>query len=743
LIDPLFSDTFGRLVQGEANFVADIRVPDALYMEIVRSPLPSGRMRVIDSRQALARSGVSAVLTANDLDEVPLIPIRVGPTPTLESRLQPVLARDLVRYVGEPIAVVVAESHPIAQDAADEVMVDFEPLEVLAPPGIGAGMEPGDILVDVQASEGDVDTVFQTAGAVVEVELGTARRTGAPIEPRGLIAQWDGDELHLWGVTKFVHFTRGTVGGFFSIDPEKVFCHRVDVGGMFGVRGEVYPEDFLVPWAARELGRPVRWDELRRSHFLAINHAGEQQHRIRLALDGSGNLLALDAEVVLDAGAYPRPIGSRIPHIVIESLPGPYRWSAFRLRCRSVATTRTPGGTIRGPGAFEATFARERAIDFAARRGGHDPVKVRQKSLIKSSELPYRVPVGPPHGELTLNGGDYPAMLAALLDRVGYETLVAQRDERRSAGELVGIGLGVFVMHSGLGIRESVGLDLTTEGRFLVRTSAADVGQGLDRMVRRLLSVQLGIPGSSIDVWSGDSGAHPEGNGTFSSRSTVFVGNAIMDAIEALTTKTATRASTLLGCRPDEITHTPEGPVSGSGKLAWKDVGPMSVVGEFVMPEPIFGFGADIAMVGIEAETGEVRLEKLAVGYDCGRAIDRAAVTDQIVGAAVAGIGGALYERLVFDDHAIPVSATFADYLLPRAADVPPIEVMIAEHPAPENPLGARGVGEAGVIGVGAAIANAVADALGHGGEGITRLPVRPEEVLAALSKVADNDSST
>lgn len=738
MIGPLLSDPFRRLVQGEANYVSDIKLPDALYLEIVRSPLPSGQITGIDSRQALARSGVHAVLTASDLDEVPLIPIRVGPTPRLESRLQPVLAQDRIRYVGEPIAVVVADSHEIARDAADDVMVDIVPGEMFAPSGVRLEADAHEnVLVDLQSVQGDIDGIFQTASEVVDLELGTARRTGAPIEPRGLIAQWEGDELHLWGVTKFIHFTRRTVAGFFSIDPEKVFCHRVDVGGMFGVRGEVYPEDFLVPWAARKVGRPVRWDEHRRPHFLAINHSGEQHHRIRVALDPSGNLLALDAEVVIDVGAYSRPIGSRIPHIVIESLPGPYRWSAFRLRCRSVATTKTPVGTIRGPGAFEATFARERAIDVAARRGGHDPLVVRQRSLITSSELPYRIPVGPPDGELILNGGDYPALLAALLDQVGYDSLVTEREARRAGGQLVGVGLGLFVIHSGLGNRESVGLDLTTEGRFLVRTSASEVGQGLDRMARKLLADRLGVPESSIDVWSGDSRAHPEGNGTFSSRSTVFVGNAIMDAIETLTTETARKAADLLGCRPEEITHAPQGPVSGSGDLAWKDVSPVSVVGEFVMPEPTFGFGAHVAMVSVEADTGEVRLERLAVGYDCGRALDRAAVIDQLIGAAVMGIGGALYERLVFDDNAIPISATFADYLLPRAADVPPIEVMVTESAAPENPLGARGVGEAGVIGAGAAIANAVADALGSGGDSVTRLPLRPEEVLAALNKVA------
>ena len=735
MIEPFLSDPFGHLVQGRANFVSDVILPEALYLEIVRSPLANGLIKGIDCGQALARPGVHAILTASDLDEVPLIPIRVGSTPTLEGRRQPVLAGEHVRYVGEPIAIVVADSHQVARDAADDVIVDIEPEEV------SSGWRPGTwepdedtLLVELESHLGDISDAFRTATEVVEVALSTARRTGAPIEPRGLIAEWEGEELHLWGVTKFIHFTRRTVAGFFFIDPDKVVCHRVDVGGMFGVRGEIYPEDFLVPWAAKKVGRPVRWDEHRRPHFLAINQSGEQHHRIRVALDSTGSLLALDAEVVIDVGAYSRPIGGRIPHIVIESLPGPYRWGAFRVRCRTVATSKTPAGTIRGPGSFEATFARERAIDVAAHRGGHDPLAVRQRSLLTPLDLPYRVPIGPPHGELVLNGGNYPAVLSALLDQIGYDALVDERDARRAVGEMVGIGLGPYVVHSGLGGMESVGLELTTEGRFLIRTSASDVGQGLDRMARKVLADRLEVPGSSIDVWSGDSRAHPEGNGTFSSRSTVFVGNAIMDAIEHLTIETSARAAQLLGCRPDQITYAPRGPVSDVGDLAWKDVSPVSVDGVFAMPEPTFGFGAHVAMVTVDGDTGDVRLERLAVGYDCGRAIDRETVIDQLVGGAVMGIGGALYERLAFDDNAIPISGTFADYLLPRARDVPPIQVMVAESAAPENPLGVRGAGEAGVIGAGAAIANAVADALGAAGERVRRLPLRPEEVLVALA---------
>jgi carbon-monoxide dehydrogenase large subunit len=735
LIEPFLADPFGQLVQGQASYVSDVVFPEALYLEIVRSPLASGSIKGIDSRQALARPGIHAILTASDLDEVPLIPIRVGSTPTLEGRRQPVLANEHVRYVGEPIAVVVADSHRMARDAADDVMVEIEPEDVSI--GWGAGIRDSNeetLLVELESRMGDINDVLRTATEVVEVELATARRTGAPIEPRGLIAQWEGEELHLWGVTKFIHFTRRTIAGFFSIDPEMVVCHRVDVGGMFGVRGEVYPEDFLVPWAARKVGRPVRWDEHRRSHFLAINQSGEQHHRIRVAIDPAGSLLALDAEVIIDVGAYSRPIGGRIPHIVIESLPGPYRWGAFRVRCRSVATNKTPTGTIRGPGAFEATFARERAIDVAARRGGHDPLAVRLKSLLTPRDLPHRVPIGPPHGELILNGGNYPAVLTALLDQIRYNALIEERNARRAGGELVGIGLGPYVIHSGLGGTESVRLDLTAEGRFVIRTSAANVGQGLDRMARKVLADRLEVPGSSIDVWSGDSRAHSDGNGTFSSRSTVFVGNAILDAIKHLRNETRARAAQLLGCRPDQITYAPRGPCSDVGGLAWKDVGPVSVTGVFTMPEPTFGFGAHVAMVTVDGDTGEIRLERLAVGYDCGRAVDKEAVVDQLVGGAVMGIGGALYERLEFDDNAIPLSGTFGDYLLPRAGDVPPIQVMVAESAAPENPLGARGAGEAGVIGAGAAIANAVADALGAAGERVRRLPLRPEDVLVALA---------
>jgi CO/xanthine dehydrogenase Mo-binding subunit len=706
-------------------------------MEVVRSVLPRGRVTGIDTSAALARNGVVAVLTATDLPRIPVIPIRVGATSALEGRLQPVLASETVNYVGEPIGVVIADTAAIARDAADDVRVDIQPLPALAS-AVQFESAPGtnvrdNVLVDIESSIGDLDAAFADAALTVGMELSTARRTGAPIEPRGLIAAWAGDELHLWGVTKFVHFTRRSVAGFFDIDPSLVLCHRVDVGGMFGVRGELYPEDFLVPWAALKTGKPVRWNEQRRPHFLTINHAGEQIHQIRIAMAASGELVALDADVLLDAGAYPRPIGSRIPHIINESLPGPYRWRALHVRCRSVFTNKTPGGTVRGPATFETTFARERMIDVAARRAGLDPLRVRVSSLLRPIDLPYQLPTGNEGQDLVLAGGDYPDLVASLLSRSRYEWMLRERDRRRAAGELVGLGFGFFVIHSALGGNETVGMDLTSEGRFVLKTSATDVGQGLDRMARQLLSDRLGVPQSSIDVWSGDSSAHSEGNGTFSSRSTVFVGNATIDAIGRLTEETASRAAALLGCSPEQVVHGEDGPTSAFGNLFWKEVAPVSVIGAFEMSRPTYGFGAHLAMVSVDRDTGEVRLEKLAVGYDCGKALDRAMVVDQIVGAAVMGIGGALHERLAFDPDGIAISATFADYLIPRAVDVPPILVMIVESAAPENPLGVRGVGEAGTIAVGAATANAVADALGIGGDRITSLPVRPEDVITAL----------
>ena len=735
-----------RMTTGEGRFTADLAPPDALHMAVVRSDLPDAVIDGIDMTAARAAPGVVDAFTARDLDRVPRIPIRVGPTERLQTRLQPVLALDRVRYVGEPLAFVVADTASAAQDAVSLVGVDLSPLPAVPDRRHGDRWQsppPEDVLIEVEGGYGRIDEAFATAHLVVESEFRTARRTGLPIETRQLVARWHEDELHLWGVTKFVEFTRRTVAGFFDIAEAEVVCHRVDVGGMFGVRGEVYPEDFLVPWAARRTGRAVRWHEGRREHLLSINHAGEQHHQARMAVDASGNLLAFEDRVVLDMGAYARPIGSRLPHIVVETLPGPYRWEAVAFRCRGIASNRTPVGTIRGPAAFETAFVRERMIDMAAAGLGIEPVEVRRTSLIPPQSIPHRVSMGDPGEAITNDSGDFPATLDDFQRSVGWDSVRLDRDRRRAAGEAVGLGWAMTVIHSGLGREESVVLELDTSGRFVLRTSATDVGQGLDATLTALLHQHLGVPADSVRVESGEAVDGASGNGTFSSRSTIFVGGAALDAADQIEVHARERAADLLGDTPDDIRLGHRGAEGARSELEWKELAPLRAVGHLQMDEPTFGFALHLAQVAVDLETGEVTPERLWVGYDCGRSLNPAGIIDQLTGAAIAGVSGALHEQIVFDQE-MPVSASLADYVVSRAGDVPRVRCFAFEaEPAPGNPLGAKGAGEAGTIGAGAAVANAVADAIGDPGSALCSLPVNSAAVYRALRDGRDERPAT
>jgi carbon-monoxide dehydrogenase large subunit len=731
-----------RALLGRASFVDDVNVPQQLWLAVVRSPIAHGKLRGIDSREALALPGVHAVLSAEDLPQVPRIPIRVLPQPQMEGRLQSVIAEGRVRYVGEPVAVVLADDPYLAEDAADLVMVDVDPLAVSmdasdadAPPLWDAATD--NTLAKFRAVDGPAAReIISEAEHVVRGTFKTQRHTAVPIETRGLIAEWRGEELHLWGPTKFLTFTRKTVAGFFNISPTDVVCHRVDVGGMFGVRGEVYPEDFLVPWAARLLGRPVKWIEDRREHFLSINHSRDHQHDLELAVDKEGTFLALRVRGVLDLGAYPRPIGGRITQIAAESLAGPYRWQSLDIECRGVASNKTPAGTIRGPSSYEVTFVRERAIDMAAKLVGISALEIRRRNLIPPIEMPFTQQLGPEMHPVEYDHADYAAVLTTTLERSGYERLMREVADRRAAGELVGVGVGLFLDHSGLGSSETLRIGLESDGSFLLATSAAEVGQGLDRVAARVVAEHLGVPDADVRVWSGDSRAHHEGNGTFASRSTIFVGNAAVDGCEQLLEIARHNAAELLDADPAVLSRTAEGFETPDGSLAsWKEVAPIEVIGRHDQSHATYGFTTQLAVVSIDPGTGDPRVERLITGYDVGRAIDPVSVEGQLVGAGVMGVGGALFEELSYDSEGQPLSTTFLDYLMPTSSLSPVVEAHIIEgNMTATNQLGIRGAGEAGIIGVGAAVANAVADALGPAGSHITSLPLRPE-ILRALAR--------
>ena len=742
-LDPrLAAEEHGPLIRGAGSYVADIPLPDRVWARVVRSTTAHGRLLGVDTTEAEQHPDVLRVLTAQDLDEVPTIPVRIAEHPQMEGRRQPVIAHERVRYVGEPVAIVIATDPYVAEDAAEEVIVDLEPLD----PAVDAtdGDAPhlwddgrSNVLAEGKSVVGNAEAVLAEADLVLEARIPIQRHTGLPMETRGLAASWEGERLHLWGPTKYIHFTRTTVAGFFGIDPDLVTCHHVDVGGMFGVRGEVYPEDFLVPWAARELARPVAWVEDRSEHLISTNHARDQHHHYRLGVSTDGTLLAFTDDVTLNQGAYPRPIGGRVQAMSEKYIPGPYRWKAYRARTIAVATNKTPAGTMRGPAGFEAAFVRERMLDIAAQRLGLDPIEFRRRNLIAGTEVPFSFEVSD-HEPLTYDTGDFPAVLDEVLERIGYGELQDGLRQRRERGELVGSGIALFLESSGGGMTESVELALDEEGRFTLGTSAAEIGQSLQSMIRRVADRQAGVALEGLTILTGDTEAHSGGTGTYGSRTTIFVGNAVTDATTQLLEEARSRAAELLGVDADALEVRPDGFRSSDQQIYWKDVAPIDVVGRHDGPSMTFGFGLHVAVVAVDTATGGIDVERLVCAYDTGVAIDLANVEAQLAGASIQALGGTLFEELAYSADGQPLSTTFIDYLVPTAAEAPRVEVHVFESDAaPSNPLGAKGAGEAGMIGVPGAVANAVADAVGAEDLALTSLPLKPGTVLDAIASAA------
>lgn len=724
-----------RLLRGEGSFVADRALDGMTEAAIVRSPVAHGRLLAVDGSAALALPGVHAVLTAADLPTpVPHIPIRRAGRPGMDHRLQPVLATDRVRYVGEPIAVVVADDAYVAEAAADLVVVEIDSMpavtDVRQPDLAALFVDAEDnVLYTFEGESGDPDAAFDAADVVVRIEASVGRQTGLPMETRGVVAVWDGGHLDLWGPTKFVRWTSATLAGLLGCDIDDVRAHRIDVGGMFGPRGEVYPEDFLVPWAARHVGRPVRWIEDRREHLLTINHSREQRHWLEVAAGSDGTLLAFRDRCEIDLGAYSRPIGARPGELVIETLPGPYRWHDYRVSCTGRLTNKTPFGTMRGPCGLEANFVRERAIDLVAQEVGLDPFAIRRRNLIGPDELPFRRTFGGDVPDMVYDAGDWLAAFDEIVGRFVQASLPPE-----PPGVRRGIGLGAFVEASGLGASETAEVAIATGGRIRVGTSASDVGQGFCGALTTIVGEALGVDPERIDVDLGSTSAHDGGSGTYGSRTTIFVGSAAQTAARNLLDDLRGGIAARAGVDPAGVTFDDDGATWATGSASWEEMGPQVAFGEHVSAGPTFGFGAVVAQVDVDAGTGTTSVSHLTVGYDCGRAIDPASVRGQLEGAAIQGIGGSLLEELVYDADGQPLSTTFMDYLVPTCAESPRVDAVVIEGgPVAGNPLGIRGAGEAGIVGVGAAIANAVAAATTGGRLPVEHLPIRPQVVAEAL----------
>ena len=736
------------LVTGRGRFAGDIDFPGQFHMRMVRSPHAHAGIGEIDGAAALALEGVHAVWSAADIADVPPIDFRSDrQVEALKPFRQHVLALGRARYVGEPVAAVFAETPYVAEDAAELVEVDYDPL----PATVAAGREPGEFAPGLGTEAtllthtyGDAKAGFAKAYALVELDLCTGRHSGVPMETRGAIGVYDAarDRLELHGAAKVPHRNKETLIRMLGLAPERIHLHEGHVGGGFGIRGELYPEDLLVLLAARRLGRPVKWIEDRQEHLMAANQGREQRHRARLAVDGEGRILALETEIWHDQGAYLRTHGVSVPNRSMCSLPGLYRVPAFRASCHVRLTNKTPAATYRAPGRFESSFVRERLMDAAAHRLGIDPVEIRRRNLIAADDLPYTVAYDEPYAEtLPLDSGDYPLLLRKALEAVGWDDLRADLALRRTAGELVGAGVTTFLEESGRGPSDGARIAVDRGGGVEIVTGGASVGQGFATAMAQICAATLGVDYRGIAVVHGQTDRIPYGIGAHAARATVMTGSAVHATALAVRGKALAAASELL--------QTPAGSLTIRDGIVQADTGGPSIsLGEIVRtrgPDALaaeefyetsqctFPYGAHIAVCRVDPGTGAVTVERFMIAYDVGRAVNGATLEGQLVGGCVQGIGGALFEEFVYDEAGQPLAVTFADYLLPTVAEIPAIECLVTEDaPSPRNPLGIKGGGEGGINGVGAAIASAVDEAIGIPGA-IDRTPITPERVLALL----------
>ena len=747
------------LVRGLGKFAADIDFPRQLHMRVVRSDIAHGLLKGVDTTAAQAMPGVIAVWTADDVADIPLIPFRATKLRGLEPYCQPVLARERVRYVGEPVAVVFADDAYRAEDAAEMVVADIEPLPVtLDATGELGEFAPG-VLCEpaiVRKAYGDVDAAFRDAFAVVALELSVGRHSGVPLETRGAIARYDAaqDVLELHGTAKKQHWNRDEIARLLGRPPGGVHLFEGHVGGGFGVRGELYPEDLLVCAAALRLGRPIKWIEDRREHLMATNHSRQQHHCVRAAVDGEGRLLAIDDVFFHDQGAYVRTHGARVADLAAGMLPGPYRLPAYRVAGHFRLTNKTPAATYRAPGRYETSFVRERLMDAIADRLGLDRVEVRRRNLLTSAEMPHARPLDTLGTDIVLDSGDYPGLLDKALERFRWDALQTELAERRDAGECVGVGLAFFVEKSGLGPSDGVRISVSPDGTVELVSGASSVGQGVETALAQICANGLGVDYQRIRVVRGRTDRIEFGNGAHASRVTVMSGSATWQAAGAVRALALETAASLLQTPAEMLTirdgvvmraDGAPGPSMSLGEVAAK-MGPNSPLMRgrtpgltaerwFWSDHMTYPYGVHCALVRIDRDTGAVRVERYLVANDIGRAINPMLVEGQIVGGFAQGLGGALLEEFRYDAKGQPLSTTLADYLMPTAAEMPAVDVLIAEDaPSPLNPLGVKGAGEGGTNAVGAAIASAVDDALRQPGA-ITALPILPPTVSRLLKR--------
>ncbi len=576
-----------------------------------------------------------------------------------------------------------------------------------------------------------------------------------PLETRGALGRYDAsrDVLELHGAAKVPHRNKELLARMLDRPPASVQCYESHVGGGFGIRGELYPEDVLVCVAAMRFDRPVKWIEDRREHLIAANHSRNQHHHVRAACTDDGEILALDDVIYHDNGAYVRTHATRVAMMTCGVLPGPYRVpGAYRAVCHFRLTNKTPAATYRAPGRFETTFVRERLVDAIAHQLKLDPIHVRRLNAVRVEEMPFKRPLEALGEEIHFNSGDYHALLDTTLAHVEWTKLNQELADRRKKGEMVGVGLAMFVEKAGLGPADGVRIQVDTSGEVEVITGGASIGQGFETVMAQVAAECLGTDYKKMRVSHGSTERIEHGIGAHASRATVMTASATRVAALKVRDKALDIASELMQAPADQldivngevvIKGRPGGPSMSLGRIA-AALGPssktrgdrepgLSAEGWFYADHQVYPYGNHVAVVKVDPDTGGVQVLRYVVSYDIGRALNPMLVKGQIAGGFAQGLGGALMEEFTYNENGDPLAVTFADYLLPTVKETPDIEIVLTEdYPSPLNPLGIKGAGESGVNGVGAAIASAIDDAIGIPGA-VTELPVTPQRLKAII----------
>jgi len=761
-----------RFLRGEGRFVDDVTLPGLLHAVLLRSPHAHARIARLDVTAARAMDGVAGVFTFADLERwMKPLPLFGAPPPglaaavTFDLRTAPqyALARDRVRYVGEAVAMVVADSPARAEDALARIVVEWEPLPAAVE--MVAAAEPGAPLVHPEWSTnvavgfthaiGDVERVFAGAEAVFSETFRIQRYVGMPLEGRGVVAQWDRRDgtLTTWNSTQVSHFVQQGLTAALELPPHRIRVIAPDLGGGFGTKASGYAEDVLVPLAARALNRPVKWIESRQEHMMSAAHARHQTHAISLAARRDGTILGVRDRIWLDLGAY-NVWGIVLPYNTVAHLLGPHRVRDMRVDVQGVVTHKTPNAPYRGAGRPETVFAMDRAVDGLARQLGLDPAEIRRRNYLTERDLPWDL--GMPYRDgnpLVYDSGDFRAALDAALEAAGYEAFRKEQPALRARGVWRGIGISGYVEGTAIGPFEGARVTLDLAGRVLVATGAVNSGQGHETSFAQVAADALGVPLDWVTVVGGDTAAVPFGVGTFASRSGVTAGNSIADAARAVRAKVVAAAAALLEAAEADI-EVDDGQVFVRGargsavelaRVIQASIPTFARPGVATpdfdatayhhVPTVTYASAVHVAQVEVDRDSGAVRLLRYVVAHDCGTVINPLIVEGQVHGGVAQGVGGALFEEMAYDAEGQLLSGTLMDYVVPRADDLPWIDCVHLEYPSPRNPLGAKGLGEGGAISPPAAIANAIDDALAPLGVRVTATPALPARVRELIQR--------